>query len=56
MLGYHVDVRSAHAAKLMGRDDFIHRQTTAQAVRFTTTELAELERDMASAADRALAM
>ena len=56
VLGYHVDVRSAHAAKLMDRDNFIHRQTTAQAVRFTTTELAEMERDMASAADRALAM
>jgi DNA mismatch repair protein MutS len=29
---------------------------TAQAVRFTTTELAQMERDMASAADRALAL
>ena len=55
VLGYHIDVRSAHATKLMERDSFIHRQTTAQTVRFTTTELAEMERDMASAADRALA-
>ena len=55
VLGYHIDVRSAHASKLMEREEFIHRQTTAQAVRFTTMELAEMERNMASAADRALA-
>jgi len=55
VLGYHVDVRSTHADKLMKDDRFIHRQTTAQAVRFTTTALAELERDLSSAADRALA-
>ena len=55
VLGYHVDVRSAHAEKLMQDEQFIHRQTTAQTVRFTTTELAELERDLSTAADRALA-
>ncbi|MEK9961250.1 MAG: DNA mismatch repair protein MutS [Rhodobiaceae bacterium] len=55
VLGYHVDVRSAHAEKLMQDERFIHRQTTAQTVRFTTTELAELERDLSTAADRALA-
>jgi DNA mismatch repair protein MutS len=55
VLGYHVDVRSTHAEKLMQDERFIHRQTTAQTVRFTTTELAELERDLSTAADRALA-
>ena len=35
---------------------FIHRQTLAGQVRFTTTELAALEAKIASAADRALAM
>ena len=55
VLGYHIDVRAAHASKLMDSALFIHRQTTAQAVRFTTTELADMERDMASAADRAVA-
>ena len=39
----------------MQDEQFIHRQTTAQTVRFTTTELAELERDLSTAADRALA-
>ncbi len=56
VLGYHIEVRSGHASKLMSHEFFIHRQTTAQAVRFTTTELAEMERNMASAADRALAL
>ena len=55
VLGYHVDVRATHADKLMQSELFIHRQTTAQTVRFTTTELAEMERDMAAAAGKALA-
>ena len=55
VLGYHIDIRATHAEKLLNSEQFIHRQTTAQSVRFTTTELAEMERDMAGAADRALA-
>ena len=55
VLGYHIDVRAVHADKLMNSEQFIHRQTTAQTVRFTSIELGEMERDMAGAADRALA-
>ncbi len=55
VLGYHIDVRAIHAEKLMQDEEFIHRQTTAQTVRFTTIELAEMERDIASASERALA-
>lgn len=59
VLGYHVDVSTAQADKLMDASHqglFIHRQTTANAVRFTTTELGDLERNIAEAADRALAI
>ncbi|MGC6516987.1 MAG: DNA mismatch repair protein MutS [Candidatus Puniceispirillaceae bacterium] len=56
VLGYHIDVRSNYADTLMADSQFIHRQTTAQTVRFTTTKLAELERDISSAADKALAL
>ena len=56
VLGYHIEVRSNHADKLLTHDDFIHRQTTAQATRFTTTELAELEQKMSSAGEKALAL
>ena len=56
VLGYHIDVRNTHADKLIGNDEFIHRQTTAQASRFTTTELADLEREMSGAGDRATAL
>ena len=56
VLGYHIEVRSLHGDKLMSDNQFIHRQTTAQAVRFTTTELADMEKQMASASDRALAI
>lgn len=59
IIGYHVELPSAQAGKLLEGDwtaRFIHRQTMAGAVRFTTTELAQLERDIAQAADRALAL
>ena len=56
VLGYHIEVRANHGDKLFSDDRFIHRQTTAQAVRFTTPELSEMERDLSSAAQRALAV
>ena len=56
VLGYHIDVRAAHGDKLFSNPDFIHRQTTAQTVRFTTTELADLESQFARAAEQALAL
>jgi DNA mismatch repair protein MutS len=57
VLGYFVDVTAQHGEKLMSTPlnaTFIHRQTTAGQVRFTTTELGELEAKIANAADRAL--
>jgi DNA mismatch repair protein MutS len=54
VLGYYIEVGPNHAAKLTG--PFIHRQTMASAMRFTTVELGELESKIASAADKALAL
>ncbi|HJW77882.1 MAG TPA: DNA mismatch repair protein MutS, partial [Beijerinckiaceae bacterium] len=57
VLGYFVDVTAQHGDKLLGAPlnvTFIHRQTLAGQVRFTTTELGELEAKIANAADRAL--
>ena len=59
VLGYFVDVTAQHGEKLMTAPlnaTFIHRQTLAGQVRFTTTELGELEAKIANAADRALAL
>ena len=59
VLGYFVDVTAQHGEKLMAAPlnaTFIHRQTLAGQVRFTTTELGELEAKIANAADRALAL
>jgi DNA mismatch repair protein MutS len=57
VLGYFVDVTPTHADKITGQHEkFIHRQTLASAVRFTTVELGELEGKISSAADRALAL
>jgi DNA mismatch repair protein MutS len=58
VLGYYIEVTANHAAAMTGTDAakgrFIHRQTMASAMRFTTTELAGLETKIANAADRAL--
>ena len=59
VLGYFVDVTAQHGEKLLAAPQnatFIHRQTLAGQVRFTTTELGELEAKIANAADRALAL
>ena len=57
MLGYFVEVPAAVGeAFLRGpqKDVFVHRQTMADAMRFSTVELGELQARIASAADRAL--
>jgi DNA mismatch repair protein MutS len=59
VLGYFVDVTAQHGEKLLAAPlnaTFIHRQTLAGQVRFTTTELGELEAKIANAAERALAL
>jgi DNA mismatch repair protein MutS len=59
VLGYFVEVTAQHGEKLLAAPinlTFIHRQTLAGQVRFTTTELGELESRIASAADRALGL
>ncbi|MGH6735441.1 MAG: DNA mismatch repair protein MutS [Methyloceanibacter sp.] len=58
VLGYFVEVTALLAPSLTKPphvETFIHRQTMANAVRFSTPELAELEARITSAADRALA-
>ena len=57
VLGYFIETTATHAQKMLSRplsDRFIHRQTTASAVRFTTLELAELETRILNAGSRAL--
>ena len=57
ILGYFIEVTTTNADKLFANTaDFIHRQTMAKAARFTTTELAELERKISEAAEKALAL
>jgi len=57
VLGYFIEVTATHADKMMSQplsDRFIHRQTTANQVRFTTVELSELETKILNAGGRAL--
>jgi DNA mismatch repair protein MutS len=56
VLGYFIEVSATNGDKVMGRDGFIHRQTMANAVRFTTVEFGELEKELSTAADKALAV
>jgi DNA mismatch repair protein MutS len=55
-LGYFIEVSQAHGERLLRHETFIHRQTMADAMRFSTSELAELEGKIATAADEALAL
>jgi DNA mismatch repair protein MutS len=59
VLGYFIEVTPKYAdAMLAAREDspFIHRQTLVSGVRFTTTELAELDAKISGAGDKALAL
>jgi DNA mismatch repair protein MutS len=58
VLGYHIDATPKQAEILMSpahAAQFIHRQTNAGSIRFTTTELAELDAKIARAGEAALA-
>jgi len=57
VLGYFVEVTAQHGDKLLApplNATFIHRQTLAGQIRFTTAELGEIEAKIANAGERAL--
>jgi len=59
VLGYFVEVTAQHGDTLRAAEHegvFFHRQTLANQVRFSTSELADLEGRIASAAERATAL
>ena len=64
VLGYFVEISAAHAERIMDdgkeaateRYGLIHRQTMANAIRFTTVELSELDDKISRAGERALAI
>ncbi|MDR3126587.1 MAG: DNA mismatch repair protein MutS [Rickettsiales bacterium] len=49
IFGYFIEVPTAKADALMQNQEFKHKQTLVNAVRFTTSELAELEKKIMSA-------
>ncbi len=57
VLGYFIETTATHADKMLNpplSETFIHRQTTANAVRFTTVPLSEMETKIHNAGSRAL--
>ena len=57
VLGYFIQTTATHAERMLAEplsDTFIHRQTTANAVRFTTVELSALETRILNAGGLAL--
>ncbi|MBT4686660.1 MAG: DNA mismatch repair protein MutS [Rhodospirillaceae bacterium] len=59
VLGYFIEVAARRADSLLAaplNESFIHRQTMANVVRFSTVDLGDLERRIAESADKALAL
>ncbi len=58
VLGYFIEVSPTNASKVNtdAESEFIHRQTLASAMRFTTVELSDLEQKISGAAGKALAI
>lgn len=57
VLGYFIETTATHAEKMMSEplnETFIHRQTTANQIRFTTVELSEIETRILNAGGRTL--
>ncbi|KMK65421.1 DNA mismatch repair protein MutS [Puniceibacterium sp. IMCC21224] len=57
VLGYFIETTATHAEKMLApplSERFIHRQTTANQVRFTTVELSELETRILNAGGQAI--
>ncbi len=57
VLGYFIETTATHAEKMLSEplsESYIHRQTTANQVRFTTVELSELETKILNAGGKAL--
>ena len=56
VLGYFVETPATHADRMLSplSDAFIHRQTTANQVRFSTVELSEIETKILNAASHSL--
>jgi DNA mismatch repair protein MutS len=57
VLGYFIETTATHAEKMLSAplsETFIHRQTTANQVRFTTVDLSELETKILNAGGRVL--
>ena len=57
VLGYFIETTAKHAEQMLSAplsETFIHRQTTANAVRFTTVALSEMETKILNAGNRAL--
>ena len=57
VLGYFIETTATHAEKMLSAplsEQFIHRQTTANAVRFTTVDLSELETKILNSGARAI--
>ncbi|MCT4574970.1 MAG: DNA mismatch repair protein MutS, partial [Alphaproteobacteria bacterium] len=56
VLGYFIEVTAKNADALMEDELFIHRQTMANAVRFTTVELSDLQTKIIDAKEKSLAI
>ena len=59
IIGFHIDVAARHGEKFLAaplNETFIHRQTMASSVRFSTPDLSDLAGKISQAADKATAL
>ena len=56
ILGYFIEVPAKMAKEMIQLPQFIHRQSVLSGARFTTVELNEMEQELNSAGDKALAL
>ena len=56
VLGYFIEVTPQHASKIHDKDIYIHRQTLASSLRYTTGELKEIESKIITSKDQSIAL
>ena len=56
VLGYFIEIPAKHATAMLQNPQFIHRQSVLNAARFVTVELTDLEKEIRSAKEKAVAM
>lgn len=56
LIGYFIEVPNKNASELLDNPNFIYRQSVLNAARYTTLELSQIDQEISSSAEKALAL